>query len=68
MNERKARQEWNKWNKLLVSVAIDLVGLSDFIFPGAAQVRRSAFCIRPIELMACIVYVHNLSDNKLGLD
>ena len=42
MNDRKAKQEWNKWNKLLVSLAIDLVGLSDFVFPGAAQVRHSA--------------------------
>lgn len=47
MDDRKARKEWNKWNKLLMSVAIDLVGLSDFIFPGAAQVACSAFAPSP---------------------
>ncbi|CAK0733778.1 hypothetical protein CVIRNUC_000331 [Coccomyxa viridis] len=35
MNKRK---ELNRWNKLLISIAIDLVGLSDFIVPGAAQI------------------------------
>lgn len=37
--ERKAKKQWNKWNKLLISIVIDLVGLSDFIVPGAAQVH-----------------------------
>jgi len=38
MNGKSARRVRKKYNKFLVSLAIDLVGLSDYFVPGATQV------------------------------
>ncbi|KAK9916902.1 hypothetical protein WJX75_008562 [Coccomyxa subellipsoidea] len=59
MNERKARREMNKWNKLILSVAIDFVGMSSYIVPGAGNISDIGWA--PVQAFI----VHHLYNNRL---
>jgi hypothetical protein len=60
MNERKARKKWNMVNKLILSVAVDFVGCSSYIVPGAGQISDIGWA----PLSALII--HHLYNNRWG--
>jgi hypothetical protein len=58
MNERKARKQWNMVNKLILSLAVDFVGMSSYIVPGAGQISDIGWA----PLSALII--HHLYNNR----